>query len=476
MDGAHVARTPLSTFSGVSLPDEGEVMFNPSTEKRRRYAPGDAKKSSKAVARMIKSRILRQEKDDEQQQDGEEEAVLSPATKHNSSASRKSSSRLHTDRTSKSEDSLRRRSKSIGGMPRLGGTGLRPGLETAPSGDAARRLASSSNLSVARDLRSEPVSIEDDIGVEHVRDRDKSWRAMPLGPRTATTSDILAILSPRKMAASPKISWARNSPPSTPLSSEELFQSVDFAMDLAERSEPYGGEGDVPSQLYGQAKSRNVSKRMRRSLTLMLDNRDSPSLSPTSNNQCFEGIVLCHHCAASLAASESEAASTQTVIPVIPNKVAEQLENLQKRLTATELELEALVEASHRNERQFYREVSRFKSILGSMDQAQEVMYQTLLDVFTDNFKTIGAVEAQFEAMLGTRQRQLQTSSRGQLTHVLWFLVDLAVKALVRILRAILACHTYLNLRRVARHLSSQPCLKSTGEEVDSELAPTVVT
>jgi hypothetical protein len=474
MDGAHVARTPVSTFSGVSLPDEGEVMFNPSTEKRRRYASGDAKKSSKAVARMIKSRIRRQEKDDEQQQDGEEEAVLSPATKHNASASRKSSSRLHTDRTSKSEDSLRRRSKSIGGMPRLGGTGLRP--ETAPSGDAARPLASSSSLSVARDLRSELVSIEDDIGVEHVRDRDKSWRAMPLGPRTATTSDILAILSPRKMAASPKISWARNSPPSTPLSSEELFQSVDFAMDLAERSEPYGGEGDVPSRLFGQTKSRNVSKRMRRSLTLMLDNRDSPSPSPTSNNQCFEGIVLCHHCAASLAASESEVESTQTVIPVIPNKVAEQLESLQQRLTATELELEALVEASHRNERQFYREVSRFKSILGSVDQAQEVMYHTLLDVFTDNFKTIGAVEAQFEAMLGMRQRQLQISSRGQLTHVLWLLVDLAVKALVRVLRAILACHTYLNVRRMARHLSSQPCLKSTGEEVDSELAPTIVT
>lgn len=134
----------------------------------------------------------------------------------------------------------------------------------------------------------------------------------------------------------------------------------------------------------------------------------------------------------------------------IDDKITNSLEiqELRQQLDECELEIQAIVSTAARNEELFRAEIERFESILGTVDQAQELRYHSLLEVFTDNFKTMGTVEARFEQMLGARHGQMQTSSRGRLLQFLWVLVDLSVKALFQIAQTIYKTHKFIKGRR----------------------------
>lgn len=80
---------------------------------------------------------------------------------------------------------------------------------------------------------------------------------------------------------------------------------------------------------------------------------------------------------------------------------------LENRLLESENEVKELTRRALHNEKRFTAEVVRLKMCLGTVDQAQEIRYHSLLEVFTDNFRTLGSVEARFEQMLGVRQIQI---------------------------------------------------------------------
>lgn len=104
----------------------------------------------------------------------------------------------------------------------------------------------------------------------------------------------------------------------------------------------------------------------------------------------------------------------------------EQFEVLESRLLESEKELKELMEESIQNKRLFTAEVSRLRHILGTVDQAQELRYHSLLEVFTDNFRNVGTVEARFEQMLGVRHNQMLNSKIGLLRYCILRIFDFA--------------------------------------------------
>jgi hypothetical protein len=120
-----------------------------------------------------------------------------------------------------------------------------------------------------------------------------------------------------------------------------------------------------------------------------------------------------------------------------------ELQTLEGRLVSAEETVLELNSNLHEVERLFAAEVGRLKRILSSVDQAQELRYHTLLEVFTDNFKTMGQVEARFEDLLGVRHNQMQTSTRGRLMVFVWTIIDVSVRVLCQVLHCLLSLYCF---------------------------------
>lgn len=423
-----------------------------SNETRKQPSPSKDGKMPSKVAGKIKSRIRstasRKEFNEEQPLEGGHEADSVPASKRGSRNMQKLTPpklrvRQHLDSAAKP----RRRSKSITCTSRLPtGNDTVPSLDLSPS-DANRTFTSSSSQKLSRELvDTYAVAACEDSSTSHERlpESERSVRSNRILPRTATASDILHILHPRRKGASSNVNSVRGSPGSQGATSEELFESVIPVIDLAESDEVEVADEDVSSRWSIDGRGLTGLKRPKKNARRLADKLPSPSTTSSSAHQ--DVINMCHFCA-------TEFTSVKSITSIGSDNgdnVNEQLLELQERLLECEMQLQTLVETSIRNEEQFQTDIARFKRILGTVDQAQEIRYRSLLEVFTDNFKTMGTVEARFEEMLGTRERQMQTSSRGRLQYCLWLIADFAVKTLFRVLKAVSESHKLLKARRKA--------------------------
>lgn len=272
------------------------------------------------------------------------------------------------------------------------------------------------------------------------RDEDRALKSHShkrMGPRTSTTGDIFAILSPRKRGSN-HTPTRTLSPPET--TSALLFNNVAQTIDFSDTFET-----DLPDDEY--TPKRGGLKLQKKALRKKHDRADKTSHDKSLANT----RTVCPQCAAETLSAQSSDTSNEVGALVSEVAAGAEIEELRKRLAECEEEVEALTKASARNDDLFRAEVERFKRILGTVDQAQELRYHSLLEVFTDNFKTMGTVEARFEQMLGTRHGQMQRSGRGRLLQFLWVIIDFSVKALFQIAQTIYKSHKFLKTRRRAR-------------------------
>jgi hypothetical protein len=115
----------------------------------------------------------------------------------------------------------------------------------------------------------------------------------------------------------------------------------------------------------------------------------------------------------------------------------DQLRILQSRLSESEARITSLLKQSEQNDEFLASEFPRIAHVLEVLDRAQEIRYRSLLDVFADNFRTTGQVEARFERLLIMQRDQRQSSSRGVMIRICWSVVDFAVACLMCLLHAI---------------------------------------
>lgn len=306
------------------------------------------------------------------------------------------------------------------------------GIENVPPFQLAKRFSSD----VASSFEVEPAS----DGPFREERSGKSLRFMTRGAsRTvpASHTDIKNILSPRRKTGQYPVPPSDADP-----TSNDLFDSLPASMgysthlelDTTERQSVTGRS--LP-------KNRHPGKRQRRLIKTRKGERNSPQGGPS--HSCEENEMR---------AESATDSTTETVLDRSKEDetawLTHQVQLLEARLAESEEELRQLLAASEENERRFQSEVGRLKRILGAVDQAQELRYNSLLDVFTDNFRAMGTVEAQFEQMMGARHRQMQTSSKGQMLFVLWKIIDFLVKGLFQLLQLVARSYKYLKGRNGA--------------------------
>lgn len=112
----------------------------------------------------------------------------------------------------------------------------------------------------------------------------------------------------------------------------------------------------------------------------------------------------------------------------------ERAHDLNCRLRDSEKQLATLMEAVQASEDILEAEMSRLRLIMNTLDQAQEIRYRSVLDVFTDNFRTVGVVETRLDQMMSLQHTQLQRSGRGRLASATWRIADFVVACIARII------------------------------------------
>jgi hypothetical protein len=81
-----------------------------------------------------------------------------------------------------------------------------------------------------------------------------------------------------------------------------------------------------------------------------------------------------------------------------------QLRSIESQLFECEERIESLLKRSEQQDSFLNIEFPRIVHVLDTLDRAQEIRYRSLLDVFADNFRTMGQVEARFEQLLSTQR------------------------------------------------------------------------
>jgi hypothetical protein len=411
----------------------------------RRTASED--KKGRAVARKIKSKMRtsasRKERDTDASVDTESPPSTAPKRRSLSELTPRAIGRRRSRARAKSrhcpggDDAAHdhvtsepgEHGAAVDGRPSTAGTLSSPG---APS-DCTETFDSEESDG---DLTGAPLGRE--ISVRSLR----FARSPPTG--------IAALLSPRRKAGGARDAGPRASPAAG--ASQSAIMQFEGVLPEGDARESVDSEASDPVAAHRKANGRGPRGLPRRSLLRRrVEKAGSPA--PTS------GLDSDAH---DLQGTRPNAPSTtaDTADSTSPLALAElgaalwlngQLKLLGDRLTESEEELRALVETSRQSEERFLTEIARFKQILGTVDHAQELRYHSLLDVFTDNFKTMGTVEARFEQLLGVRHRQMQTSGWGRMLQLLWVVVDFAVGALFRLLHLVSESQKFWRLRRLSR-------------------------
>lgn len=101
-------------------------------------------------------------------------------------------------------------------------------------------------------------------------------------------------------------------------------------------------------------------------------------------------------------------------------KLQLELAENEKVLQALENEVQSLQEKLTVSENRLAIESRRIDVLFQSLDRAQEVRYQNIMEMFTENYNMLGTLESQYENVLSTNYNAAQ----GRIVKMLWLVVD----------------------------------------------------
>lgn len=116
-------------------------------------------------------------------------------------------------------------------------------------------------------------------------------------------------------------------------------------------------------------------------------------------------------------------------------RIVEQIELLERKVVEVEQCLVLLQRESARNQKRFSAEVARLRLLLNTIDKAQKIRYRSVMGVFTENFQTLGQLDARIEDLVRCKQRYSRQSLQTSIQKLIWYVADCVFATLIGVTR-----------------------------------------
>lgn len=153
-------------------------------------------------------------------------------------------------------------------------------------------------------------------------------------------------------------------------------------------------------------------------------------------------------------ASDGSDSSSNLLPSRLTTMMMREIERLNKELETASETLAQVQARACKNEAVLNTEMCRLHVLFASLDRAQELRFRSLMQVFSENFETIGLVESKFDIVMSMTEKARRASAGGRIARVLWFTADYACSALIAVLQ--FGTAAYSRIRSEARPNSSR--------------------
>lgn len=134
---------------------------------------------------------------------------------------------------------------------------------------------------------------------------------------------------------------------------------------------------------------------------------------------------------------------TEATVVHASASTTKEIARLQRLLSDAENTLREIQEQLYQTESRLATELCRLNMLHASLDQAQELRYQSLMEVFNENYRTLGLVEAQFEHVLSTSFNSRHTTLVDGTARIGWVAVDVLCVGLAVVVRLLARVRAY---------------------------------